>query len=139
LLLKDIGWFEAFKSDAVEDSSQWVKTQLERSLADDSHSVYVAEADDDGIVGYVAVHWIPYLFMSGPEGYVSELFVREAARSQGVGRRLLELVQTEARRRGCARLSLINLRNRESYQRKFYVKAGWTERSEAANFVYAMT
>jgi GNAT superfamily N-acetyltransferase len=77
--------------------------------------------------------------MSGLERYVSELFVREAARGQNVGRRLLNLVQTEARRRGCARLSLINLRNRESYQRQFYVKAGWKERSEAANFVYPMS
>jgi GNAT superfamily N-acetyltransferase len=64
--------------------------------------------------------------------------VRHAARGQGVGRRLLEWVKTEARRRGCARLSLINLRNRESYRRQFYVKAGWSERAEAANFLYPM-
>jgi len=138
-LLKDIGWFDTFKSDAAKESIERVRGQLARSLADDSHSVHVAEADDGKIVGYVAVHWIPYLFMSGLERYVSELFVREAARGQNVGRRLLNLVQTEARRRGCARLSLINLRNRESYQRQFYVKAGWKERSEAANFVYPMS
>ncbi|HEX9788357.1 MAG TPA: GNAT family N-acetyltransferase [Candidatus Binatia bacterium] len=138
-LLKEIGWFETFTSGAVEESCARVRSQLARCLADDSHSVYVAEADDAKIAGYVAVHWIPYLFMSGTEGYVSELFVREAARGQSVGRELLERVQLEARQRGCVRLSLINLRNRESYQRQFYVKAGWTERADAANFVYPMT
>ncbi|HEY7714541.1 MAG TPA: GNAT family N-acetyltransferase [Candidatus Binatia bacterium] len=136
-LLKDIGWFEASEGDIAEEPSQRVKAQLALTLADDSHAVYVAE-DGAAIIGYISVHWIPYLFMRGPEGYVSELFVRHAARGQGVGRRLLEWVKTEARRRGCARLSLINLRNRESYRRQFYVKAGWSERTEAANFLYPM-
>jgi len=77
--------------------------------------------------------------MAGPEGYVSELFVRDDARGQGVGRQLLRIIEVEARGRGCQRLSLINLRNRESYQRQFYLKAGWHERSEAANFVYAIS
>jgi GNAT superfamily N-acetyltransferase len=75
-------------------------------------------------------------FLQGPEGYVSELFVAESVRGHGVGRALLRNIETEARARGCVRLSLINLRNRESYLRQFYVKAGWEERREAANFVY---
>jgi GNAT superfamily N-acetyltransferase len=77
--------------------------------------------------------------MSGPEGYVSELFVRDDARGRGVGRRLLSAIESEARGRGCQRLSLINLRNRESYRRQFYLKAGWSERSDAANFIYVVS
>jgi GNAT superfamily N-acetyltransferase len=56
-----------------------------------------------------------------------------------VGRRLLSAIESEARGRGCQRLSLINLRNRESYRRQFYLKAGWSERSDAANFVYVIS
>lgn len=138
-LLCDVGWFEAFKRENLQASIPRVKAQLAQCLADGSHSIYVAETDGGTIIGYAAVHWIPYLFMSGPEGYVSELFVHAGARSQGTGRRLLELVETEARRRGCVRLSLINLRQRESYRRQFYVKAGWKERSEAANFIYVVS
>jgi GNAT superfamily N-acetyltransferase len=96
----------------------------------------VAQSDDDKIVGYVSVHWLPYLFMRGPEGYVSESFVRDNARGRGVGRRLLQAVEREARSHECTRMSLTNLRHRESYKRQFYVKAGWTERSDAANFIY---
>jgi GNAT superfamily N-acetyltransferase len=76
--------------------------------------------------------------MSGPEGYVSELFVSASARGQGIGRELLKVIESEARVRGCQRLSLTNLRDRESYKRQFYLKAGWHERSEAANFIYVL-
>ena len=73
-----------------------------------------------------------------PEGYVSELFIKEQARGQGIGARLLEAVQAEARNRGCTRLMLLNVRKRESYQRGFYAKHGWEERPEAANFIFRL-
>ncbi len=138
-LLQGIGWFEAFSSREFKDSVTRVEGRLRQCLADDSHSIYVAESPHREIAGYGSVHWLPYLFMAGPEGYVSELFVRDDARGQGVGRQLLRIIEVEARARGCQRLSLINLRNRESYQRQFYLKAGWSERSEAANFVYTIS
>ena len=138
LLLGGIGWFEAFASAPIDTSTARVSARLRESLADASHSVYVAETQAGEIAGYGSVHWLPYLFMAGPEGYVSELFVRESARGQGVGGQLLDAIESEARARGCTRLSLINLRHRESYRRQFYVKAGWQERDTAANFIYAL-
>jgi GNAT superfamily N-acetyltransferase len=138
-LLTEIGWFEVFKNESLEESTQRVRAELELCLADDSHLVCVAQSEEGKIIGYVSVHWLPYLFMHGPEAYVSELFVRDSARGRGVGRRLLQAVETEARSRWCTRMSLTNLRRRESYKRQFYVKAGWTERSDAANFIYQIT
>jgi len=137
-LIKAIGWFDAFNSEEVDVLAERVKVRLEQCLADGSHSTFVAEASGGEITGYGSVHWLPYLFMSGPEGFVSELFVSEGARGQGVGRELLSVIESEARVRGCQRLSLTNLRNRESYRRQFYLKAGWHERSEAANFIYLL-
>ena len=139
LLLASIGWFESFKGADAEASTARVGAHLRACLADRSHSVYVAETQPMAILGYGSVHWLPYLFMTGPEGYVSELFVSESARGQGVGQRLLDSIEIEARARGCQRLHLVNLRNRESYQRQFYIKAGWKERVEAANFVYPLS
>src|SRR5262245_52862899 len=138
-LLKEIGWFEYFKNESIAVASQRVRLHIEQCLADNSHSTFVAESADGKIVGYGSVHWLPYLFLQGPEGYVSELFVRESARGQGIGRELLRNIETEAKTRGCVRLSLINLRNRESYMRQFYVKAGWEERPDAANFIYRIS
>ena len=137
-LLKEIGWFDRFNQGEIDELATQVGARLEQCLADGSHSVFVAEEQAGEIVGYGSVHWLPYLFMSGPEGYVSELFVSAAARGQGIGRELLKVIESEARARGCQRLSLTNLRNRQSYKRQFYLKAGWYERSEAANFIYVL-
>lgn len=103
-----------------------------------SHSIFVAEAGAE-VIGYAAVHWLPYLFQTGPDGYVSELFVAASARGQAVGSRLLQTVYAEAKQRGCPRLTLINLRNRESYERRFYAKHGWVEQPEAARFTFSFT
>lgn len=94
----------------------------------------VAESETGGIIGYSAVHWLPHLLLAGPEGYVSELFVRRSQRGNGIGRMLLEEVKRRAAERGCSRLSLLNGRIRESYERGFYRKAGWTERPDLVNF-----
>ena len=127
--------FEGLPADAIQ---QRVGKQLNSCLVDNSHTVLVAVTAPDRIVGYAAVHWLPYLFMPGPEGYVSELFIEDAARGQGIGTQLLESVKQEAQARGCARLSLINIRDRESYQRGFYAKLDWQERPDAANFIYQL-
>ncbi|MEA4907598.1 MAG: GNAT family N-acetyltransferase [Chloroflexi bacterium] len=139
-ILIQIGWFSALKDETPEQTRQRVARHLQMCLQDDSHTLYVAaEVRTGRLLGYVAVHWLPYLILSAPEGYVSELFVHPQTRGAGVGLRLLESVQEEALRRGCCRLSLLNFRNRESYQRGFYAKAGWEERPNAANFVYLVT
>ena len=126
-------------SETVETTRAHVAAQLARCLADDSHRVYVAQDDTGRVMGYVAVHWLPYLIHSGPEGYVSELFIHTEARAQGLGSRLLDVVVRDARTRGCSRLQLVNFRTRESYQRGFYAKAGWEERPDAASFALPLT
>lgn len=133
-ILQELAWFSHYG----EINPVQVSRQLELSLADDSHSVYLAEALSGEIVGYGAVHWLPTLFMPGGEGYVSELFVKESAREHGVGAALLEACIAEGRQRGCTRLSLLNNRQRESYRRGFYTKQGWQERMDLANFIYLL-
>ena len=133
--LKNLNHFRRLAPLSVPETQAQAGRQLPRCLADASHSVYLAEANGE-IAGYASVHWLPYLFLPGPEGFVSELFVAEAARGRGVGTQLLDAVKAEASARGCARLSLLNMRDRESYQRGFYAKNGWQERDDAANFVF---
>ena len=104
-------------------------------MSDESHTVYVAE--ERGVIeGYVSVHWIPFLFLRGLEGYISEMVVSDLNRGHGIGAQLLEKVKDDAKERHCSRLSLLNSRGRESYQRGFYQKHGWAERTDMANFVF---
>ena len=134
-LLRSLELFPHIQAETSEAVQAQVSLSLQLCNIDDSHSVYLALDSTDEILGYCSVHWLPYLMFSGPEGYVSELFLRESTRGLGIGGRLLETVKIDAQKRGCSRLMLLNLRNRESYQRGFYKKQGWEERPEAVNFI----
>jgi len=131
-ILVELEWFSHYGG----IRPQQVSRQLELCLASDSHSVYVAVTSSGDIAGYGSVHWLPTLFMPGPEGFVTELFVKSSARGYGLGAALLEAFIAEGKQRGATRLSLLNNRHRESYQRGFYRKQGWQEREALANFIY---
>lgn len=135
-LLREIGYFSWINDQPLEVIRDRVSSHLSMCLSDNSHTVYVACFEDNlaCILGYVSVHWLPYLLASGPDGYVSELFIRPLARGQGIGSALLDAAISEARRRGCNRMRLLNMRHRESYLRGFYKKHGWEEQEDAATF-----
>jgi GNAT superfamily N-acetyltransferase len=134
-LLRGLGWFALINEESPAETERRLGEHLRLCLADDSHAVLVAEGAEGAVLGYVAVHWLPYLMLAGPEGYVSDLFLTESARDAGLGTRLLEVVKDMAVSRGCSRLMLVNRKTRESYKRSFYRKLGWEEREEFANFV----
>jgi len=99
--------------------------------------IFVAEVAGE-VVGYVAVHWVPFPMIQGWEAYISDVIVSQSLRGTGIGRRLLETVESEARERGCARLMLNNSRTASSFLRKFYPKHGFRERDDFANFVKSL-
>jgi GNAT superfamily N-acetyltransferase len=135
-LLREVGWFEAINSKTPAEASTHIESHLAEGLADESHSIYIGMDQTGHVAGYVSVHWLAYLFHPGPEGYISELFLRPSARGQGLGAMLLETVKNEAVERGAYRLSLLNNKQRDSYKRGFYQKQGWEERPDMANFIY---
>jgi GNAT superfamily N-acetyltransferase len=134
-LLRALGWFAQLAAEDSPATAARVAAHIALCVADASHSLYAAADCNGRVVGYVAAHWLPYLFLPGPEGFVSELFVDAACRGRGIGRQLQDAVVAEARRRGCARLMLVNGRSRESYRRAYYAARGWVEREDVANFV----
>jgi len=135
-LWRDLGWLGWIKDADPAQVESVMAQRLAESRADDSHVALVAEKGRGQVLGYAAMHFLPYLMLPGPEAYVSELFVVPGARGQGVGGLLLKRLEELAGKRGCARLMLFTGRNRESYQRGFYKKQGWQERPVIANFVH---
>jgi len=134
-VLRALGWFTHLDDiPADETQARIARVIVDKCSPGADNTLLVAESDEQRVVGYLFVHWLPNLIFGG-EGYVSELFVREHFRGQGIGSQLLDSVQAEAQKRGCSRLMLLNQRKRESYQRRFYQKQGWEERPEMANFV----
>ena len=136
-IIRELGWFASITAEAEADTIMRIAAALEAAETSSHYVAYVAETDEE-IVGFTALHVLPYLIHTGNDGYLSELFIRESARGQGVGTALLRAIQDEARRRGCFRLRLINVKTRDSYQRRFYAKNGWEEWPDAATFVYRM-
>lgn len=125
----------------IDDYDHWktlgvdaMELQATASLArvHSERLTFVGELDGR-VVGYAAVYWLHPAF-SGPEGYLSELFIRSDASGNGVGTALLERVKSEAMTRGCLRLTLVNLKDRESYRRGFYASRGWDEKTNTVRF-----
>lgn len=134
-LLKTLDVGTLIREEEESVTVERIHRHLQLATADDSHLVLLALDDNQEVIGYCAVHWLPYLILVGVEGFVSELFIRPDHRGQGTGQYLMEAITDEARTRGCSRMTLLNMRSRESYERRFYEQLGWQERPDAANFV----
>jgi GNAT superfamily N-acetyltransferase len=98
-------------------------------------TVLIASTHEGDISGYGSVHWMPNFILPGIEGYISELFISKKYRGQGIGDSILKEIEKKAASNGCHRLSLLNLKDRESYRRGFYIKRNWEERINAANLI----
>jgi GNAT superfamily N-acetyltransferase len=137
-VLHAMGELRSIASESVPATAKTVERNLLGATGSNNSTVLVAETPDGEVAGYCAVHWVPFLFFAGGEGYVTELFVRPPDSGKGVGSKLLELVVAEARERGCSRLSLLNGRDSEAYRRGFYSRRSWVERERMANFIFPL-
>jgi len=104
-------------------------------LQHDERAVYLVACDEDTPVGHVLLRLPPLDAATHPRvddvPQVEDLLVATDRRSHGVGTRLLDELEAEARRRGFDRLSLAvgtrNLRARRLYAERGYVDAGLGE------------
>lgn len=136
-ILREIGWSEKRNSLPLEEVSEPIEGLIDHSLEDpEGHTIYVAEDADGSVIGFVNVHWVPFIMLGSTEGYVSDLFVSPSASGQGAGKMLLEEVMNEGKTRGAFRLMVTNGKDKPSYRKGFYSKMGWIERPKVANFVY---
>ncbi|HUW97922.1 MAG TPA: GNAT family N-acetyltransferase [Acidiferrobacter sp.] len=128
LLHKELGWNPAFKADGST-----LGQRLAALVTEESALLLVAEHDRK-VVGYVHGEVVTHLLFAGRELVITELFVIEAARNRGVGKALMAAIEGEAAVRKCFRISVLNSRERVSYQRGFYPALGYAERPSIANF-----
>lgn len=87
----------------------------------------IAEADGRA-VGFLAgrVRLIPPWFGGGQAGFVSEVFVDESRRGEGIGTRLLDEAIAWFRQNGIRRVELQVL-TQNTGARELYRRLGWTE------------
>ncbi len=136
-ILREIGWSVRRNALQIEEVSNPIEELIEHCINNShGHSMLVAVDEDDTVVGFTCVHWVPFVMLGSWEGYVSDMFVSPEASGMGVGTTLIERVMEEGRERGCMRLMVTNGKEKASYKLGFYKKLGWTERPSVANFVY---
>jgi len=136
-ILRDIGWSEKRNSLPIEEVYEPIRVLIEKAQSDpDGHTIYVAEDEENKVIGFTNVHWVPFIMLGSIEGYVSDLFVSPSAGGKGAGSSLIRTVMEEGRERGAFRLMVTNGKETQSYKKGFYSKMGWTERPKVANFVY---
>jgi ribosomal protein S18 acetylase RimI-like enzyme len=117
-------------------SEKGLSNLVERAIAaigGDQETMLVAELDG-AAAGYTHVHWVSALFLPGPEGYVTELFVQRGARGRGCGTALLQAVEAIGVERRAARLFLLNGRQSEAYSGGYYPRRGFVEAVHLAAF-----
>jgi len=136
-ILREIGWSEKRNALPLEDiSGPIVKLIQHVNKNKEDHTLIVAIDENDEVIGFTNVHWVPFIMLGSYEGYVSDVFVSPKASGEGAGNLLIETVMAEGKKRGCMRLMVTNGRDKPSYKRGFYKKLGWTERPQVANFTY---
>ncbi|NOZ11621.1 MAG: GNAT family N-acetyltransferase [Gammaproteobacteria bacterium] len=128
-LHRELGWNPAFQADGTT-----LRQRLSLLIGEANALLLVAEQDKQ-VVGYIHGEIITYLLFAGREMLISEVFVKEQFRGQGVGSELVAAMEQEAARQRCFRISVMNSRERESYHRNFYPSLGYNERSQVVNFI----
>ena len=72
----------------------------------EKYFVFVAQSENAGSVGFIALYESYALYAEGAFGTIPELFVRPGYRSQNVGLRLMEQAKTFGNSRGWKRLEV---------------------------------
>jgi len=136
-ILREIGWSEKRNNMPMEEVSGPIEKLINHCNQDQNgHTMLVAVDENNTVIGFTNVHWVPFVMLGSWEGYVSDVFVSPSASGKGTGSALIKHVMEEGEKRGCMRLMLTNGKEKPSYQMGFYKKLGWTERPKVANFVY---
>ena len=95
-ILRSLDIFPHIVAETYQTTKDRVNRHLSLCISNDGHLILIAQDSLSGeIVGYTAVHWIPYLILAGPEGYVSELFIKQDFRGHGIGTRLIDAAKIE--------------------------------------------
>jgi len=128
LLHRELGWNPAFQADGST-----LRQRLQALITEENALLLVAEISGR-MVGYIHGETMTYLLFAGSEMVISEVFVVQKARGQGVGKALMAAIEAEAVRHKCFRISVMNSRERESYKRGFYPSQGYEERGQTAIF-----
>ena len=111
----------------IPGTTKYTAEELTEILNDNQKPVYVAVDENDEVLGYAFTQLQEQPFSTNmvqfKSLFIDDLCVDSSARSQGVGKALLDFVKQEAKRLGCYELTLNVWAGNDSAIR-FYEKNG---------------
>jgi GNAT superfamily N-acetyltransferase len=107
--------------------AETLRRRLDALVVDPAVAVLVAERGGS-VVGLASMHVMP-LIERGPIGRLSAIVVAASERGTGIGRALVERIESEARARGCERLELTSAERRTDAH-AFYRRLGFEPASQ---------
>ncbi|MFO7875581.1 MAG: GNAT family N-acetyltransferase [Desulfovermiculus sp.] len=96
-----------------------------RALMDESLHVFLA-ADNVQCLGLITLRTQVCLRLAGTQLTIEELVVHPRARGVGIGSCMLKWAKTRAKDQQAVRLEVAISTSRQSYERQFYLKNGFT-------------
>lgn len=101
-----------------------IRDRLQPLQEKSDHAVFVVEIHDGPIVGWAHAYLRP-LLISKLSAEVGGIVIQETCRRQGLGKRLLQHIETWAGGRGCQIVTLYSGMQRDTAHH-FYPKIGYT-------------
>lgn len=119
-------------------TTKYTNDELAKLIKDDQKPIYVAVNDEDEVLGYVFTQLQEQPFSTNmvqfKSLFIDDLCVDSAARSQGVGRALLDFVKEEGKRLGCYEITLNVWAGNDSAIR-FYEKNGLKAKETTMEYI----
>lgn len=119
-------------------TTKYTNDELAKLIKDDQKPIYVAVNDEDEVLGYVFTQLQEQPFSTNmvqfKSIFIDDLCVDSAARSQGVGRALLDFVKEEGKRLGCYEITLNVWAGNDSAIR-FYEKSGLKTKETTMEYI----
>lgn len=119
-------------------TTKYTNDELVELIKDDQKPIYVAVNDEDEVLGYVFTQLQEQPFSTNmvqfKSIFIDDLCVDSAARSQGVGRALLDFVKEEGKRLGCYEITLNVWAGNDSAIR-FYEKNGLKTKETTMEYI----
>jgi GNAT superfamily N-acetyltransferase len=113
-LLTQLG-YPLSSGETGERLAEWRQNPLSR---------VIVAADGPRVAGVLALHAIPFLEHAGRRGRIVCLVVDEASRGHGIGARLVQAAEAQARRLGCTDIEVTSARARTEAH-AFYRRMGY--------------
>ncbi len=107
------------------DAGAFIGQRLAGLLEHPDALLHVAEAQGT-VLGFISLHFIAQIALAGDFCRISYLCVDARARGAGIGARLEEFAQAQARLRGCDRIEL-HSHSRRVDAHRFYARQGYSE------------